>query len=54
MPARYRVGIIGHTDRGNYGHGIDTVWSQAVLSIMPLFSLACAEPHSRQRIEQKR
>lgn len=26
MPARYRVAIIGHTGRGNYGHGIDTVW----------------------------
>jgi predicted dehydrogenase len=24
---KYRVGIIGHTGRGNYGHGIDTVWS---------------------------
>lgn len=24
---RYRVGIIGHTGRGNYGHGIDVVWS---------------------------
>ncbi|HEX5103181.1 MAG TPA: Gfo/Idh/MocA family oxidoreductase [Pirellulaceae bacterium] len=23
---KYRVGIIGHTGRGNYGHGIDTVW----------------------------
>jgi predicted dehydrogenase len=23
---RYRVGIIGHTGRGNYGHGLDTVW----------------------------
>ena len=22
-----RVGIIGHTGHGNYGHGIDTVWS---------------------------
>lgn len=22
----YRVGVIGHTGRGNYGHGIDTVW----------------------------
>ena len=21
-----RVGVIGHTGRGNYGHGIDTVW----------------------------
>lgn len=25
-PKRYRVGIIGHTGRGNYGHGMDTVW----------------------------
>ena len=26
MPAKYRIGVIGHTGRGNYGHGIDTVW----------------------------
>jgi len=25
-PAPYRVGIIGHTGRGNYGHGLDSVW----------------------------
>jgi predicted dehydrogenase len=25
-PARYRVGVIGHTGRGNYGHGLDRVW----------------------------
>ena len=23
---RYRVGVIGHTGRGNYGHGLDVVW----------------------------
>lgn len=23
---RWRVGVIGHTGRGNYGHGLDTVW----------------------------
>src|SRR6188768_598725 len=23
---RYRVGVIGHTGRGNYGHGLDTMW----------------------------
>ena len=22
----YRVGVIGHTGRGNYGHGMDTAW----------------------------
>jgi predicted dehydrogenase len=27
MPEKYRVAIIGHTKRGDYGHGIDTVWS---------------------------
>lgn len=26
IPSRPRVCIIGHTGRGNYGHGIDTVW----------------------------
>jgi predicted dehydrogenase len=26
MPAKFRVAIIGHTGRGNYGHGIHTVW----------------------------
>lgn len=25
--ANYRIGVIGHTGRGNYGHGIDTVWA---------------------------
>ena len=23
---KLRVGVIGHTGRGNYGHGLDTVW----------------------------
>jgi len=26
MAKRYRVAVIGHTGRGNYGHGIDRVW----------------------------
>ncbi|MEO8494672.1 MAG: Gfo/Idh/MocA family oxidoreductase, partial [Planctomycetota bacterium] len=26
MPDKYRVAVIGHTGRGNYGHGVDTVW----------------------------
>jgi predicted dehydrogenase len=25
-PKKYRIGIIGHTGHGNYGHGLDTVW----------------------------
>src|SRR5689334_2945120 len=23
---KIRVGVVGHTGRGNYGHGLDTVW----------------------------
>lgn len=26
MSMEYRVAVIGHTGRGNYGHGLDTVW----------------------------
>jgi predicted dehydrogenase len=26
MPKTYRIGVIGRTGRGNYGHGLDTVW----------------------------
>ena len=25
---RYRVGVIGRTGKGNYGHGLDVVWKQ--------------------------
>jgi predicted dehydrogenase len=28
--AKYRVGIIGSTGKGDYGHGIDTVWSDVL------------------------
>ena len=26
MPAKHRVAVIGRTGKGNYGHGLDTVW----------------------------
>ncbi len=26
MPKTYRVGVIGRTGKGNYGHGLDVVW----------------------------
>jgi len=26
MAAKYRVAVIGRTGKGNYGHGLDTVW----------------------------
>lgn len=28
MSRRLRVGVIGRTNKGNYGHGLDTVWKQ--------------------------
>ena len=28
MAERLRVGVIGRTGKGNYGHGIDTVWAE--------------------------
>ncbi|MGA1014799.1 MAG: gfo/Idh/MocA family oxidoreductase, partial [Limisphaerales bacterium] len=28
MPVPYRVAVIGSTNRGNYGHGLDVVWKQ--------------------------
>jgi len=28
MAKTYRVGIIGRTGKGNYGHGLDTVWAE--------------------------
>ena len=40
-----RVGIIGHTGHGNYGHGIDTVWS----SVAGMEVVAVADPDPRGR-----
>ena len=25
--AQYRVAVIGRTGRGDYGHGLDTIWT---------------------------
>lgn len=37
---RYRVAVIGHTGRGNYGHGMDTLW----LSVPETSLVAVADP----------
>ena len=29
MLRKYRIAVIGHTGRGNYGHGVDTVWFES-------------------------
>src|SRR6266545_1497295 len=35
---KYRVAVIGHTGRGNYGHGVDSVWN--AFSQMEVVSVA--------------
>ncbi len=41
MRRQYRVGIIGHTGRGNYGHGLDRVW----LDVPQCQVVAVADPN---------
>lgn len=42
---KYRVGVIGHTGRGNYGHGIDVVWN--AFPQMEIVGVADADPSGR-------
>lgn len=43
MPDIFRVAVIGHTGRGNYGHGIDTVWAK--FPNCQLVAVADADPN---------
>ena len=43
--ARYRVGVIGHTGRGNFGHGIGDVWS--VFPQAEVVAVADPDPEGR-------
>src|SRR5688500_6273960 len=45
MPDKFRVAVIGHTGRGNYGHGIDTVWSE--IPVCALVAVADADEKGR-------
>jgi predicted dehydrogenase len=45
MPDKFRVAVIGHTGRGNYGHGIDTVWSE--IPVCELVAVADADEKGR-------
>ena len=45
MAAKYRVGVIGHTGRGNYGHGIGEAW----LHIPDTEIVAVADPDEKGR-----
>ncbi|MBC7789413.1 MAG: Gfo/Idh/MocA family oxidoreductase, partial [Anaerolineae bacterium] len=44
-PEEYRVAVIGHTGRGNYGHGIDVVWK--FVEKTKLVALADVDPVGR-------
>src|SRR5687768_12686665 len=45
MPAKYRVGVIGHTGRGDYGHNIDAAW----LHVPKAEVIAVADAHDEGR-----
>ena len=45
---RLRVAVIGHTGRGNYGHGLDTVW----LKVPETEIVAVADPHQAGRVKE--
>ena len=51
MPRNYRVAVIGHTGRGNYGHGLDTVW-QAFDNVQ-IMAVADADPKGRAAAQQR-
>jgi len=42
MAAAYRVAVIGHTGRGNYGHGLDKVWRE--VAGVEIVGVADADP----------
>ncbi len=51
MPDQLRVGVIGRTGKGNYGHGLDTVWADVPRTKV----VAVADEHEAGRREaQKR
>ncbi len=47
-----RVGIIGHTGRGNYGHGLDTVWGK-LSDLASVVAVADADPAGLASAQKK-
>ncbi len=56
MRANYRAAVIGHTGRGNYGHGLDVVWRE--IPEVELVAVADADKRglveAAKRLELKR
>ena len=48
---KLRVAIIGHTGRGNYGHGLDTLWS--MISETEIVAVADADPKGLAAAQKK-
>jgi predicted dehydrogenase len=46
-PDRYTVAVIGHTGRGDYGHGLDTVWKR--VSGTSIVAVADPNPTGRSK-----
>jgi len=51
MPSTYRVGIIGHTGRGNYGHGVDVAFTK--VPNVEIIAVADADEAGRQAVRQR-
>ena len=50
MAKTYRIGIIGRTGKGNYGHGLDRVWADVPQAEV----IAIADEHAGGRADTKR
>jgi predicted dehydrogenase len=48
---RHRVAVIGHTGRGNYGHGLDTVWLK--IPETEIVAVADADPAGLEGAKKK-
>lgn len=51
MPRSYRVAVIGRTGKGNYGHGLDTVWS--AFEQVQVVAVADEHPAGRQAAQER-
>ena len=51
MSSKYRVAVIGHTGRGNYGHGLDRVWTE--LPECQLVAIADADAQGLAAAQQR-
>jgi len=50
VKGRYRVGVIGHTGRGDYGHGLHTMWTG--IENADVVSIADADPNGLAKTQK--